>query len=519
MHKILVVESKASGSEQSVDRPWRTALVELGYEVLCSGTEQVSENTELNDFDLVIIDGLERQLKGINLFQTMRRTNPTLVGILLVDDTCSELVIDAMDSGFSRVCRIPIKVEKLVKAVEDTLQVVDMRDDISRMKVLLPLYNLGQNFLAAESEQEVYRELIDAVSRELHAPSVSLLMFEAASHSLKVAAYRGLASRYLEGLEIKPGEQIAGRVFLSGQPVVLNKAGREQNPYNKLMKRDEISSAICFPVAGSNKVLGVLNISETKNGSEYTEADIEMLSIIVGQAVMALDNIRSIQAREESSRLKAIFEQYVSPEVSHLLVENRKDLLDVGGVQQLTVLFADIRNFTLLVQHLEPGHLRLFLNSFFDMFSDIVFSYRGMLDKFMGDAALVIFGAPVQVVNPNNNAVQVAQKIVVEFEKLRLLWEKQHGVFQKIGLGIGISRGEMFLGNVGSSKRLDYTVIGADVNIAQRLASVTDSGQILLTDRVVATLDKAFPIKKEEAMLLRGMESTVDVYSLSPPSL
>jgi adenylate cyclase len=210
-----------------------------------------------------------------------------------------------------------------------------------------------------------------------------------------------------------------------------------------------------------------------------------------------------------------MLEQYVSQEVSNMLIESKQDLLDVGGVEPLTVLFADIRNFTLLVQHLEPAQLRVFLNSFFDMFGNIVFSHQGMLDKFMGDAALVIFGAPVKIENPNVSAVSAAYSIMVEFEKLRISWQEKDSVFAQVGLGIGISRGPMFLGNVGSSQRLDYTVIGPDVNIAQRLASQTGHGQILITDRVQATLSDSFPVKMQGSMLLRGMESEVIVYSLS----
>jgi adenylate cyclase len=149
------------------------------------------------------------------------------------------------------------------------------------------------------------------------------------------------------------------------------------------------------------------------------------------------------------------------------------------------------------------------------MFGSIVFSYKGMLDKFMGDAALVIFGAPVEIDNPNIAAVSAACKIMTEFERLRVIWEKKNKIFAKVGLGIGMSRGHMFLGNVGSSQRLDYTVIGPDVNIAQRLASETVSGQILITNRVQETLNGRFSVSSEKNMMLRGMEAEVTVYSLS----
>ncbi len=510
MRKILVIDK-----EDLICETCRVALGNLGYEVYCTNEQQAADIAEKSSFDLAVVNSTSGEVTGINVFETLRRSNPNLAGVLVTSSASLDMLIDAMNKGFNKVCKKPLDAGKLVEAVNETLNISSLREDITRMKILLPLYKLGQRFIAANSEQAICEELADAVVQEMEVPSVSVMMFDDTTDSLKVIAYRGLTADYVENLQIRPGEKIAGKVFLSEQPVVLNKACRDESPYHEFMNREEISAAISFPIASKGKVLGVLNISKTKNGVQFSESDIEMLSIIVGQAMMALEIIRSSREREENCRVRALLEQYVSPEVSDMLVKTKQDLLDVGRVQQLTVLFADIRKFTLLVQYLDPVQLRIFLNSFFDMFGNIVFSYHGMLDKFMGDAALVIFGAPMQVDNANIAAVSAAHRIMAEFEKLRLYWEQKNGIFAKIGLGIGISRGPMFLGNVGSAKRLDYTVIGPDVNIAQRLASETESGQILITSRVHADLAGKFPVRTENSMLLRGMESEVTVYSLS----
>lgn len=514
MRKILVVDN-----ENVVCDICRLALAHLGHEVFCANEEEAPGIAKQNCFDLVVVNGQLEKSTGIDVFEMTKQSNPALAGILITGHTSSDMVIDAMNKGFSRVCKKPLIAEQLVGAVNEILKVSSLREEVTRMKFLLPLYKLGQKFIDAESEQAIFEELADAVSQELKVPSVSVMMFDAGTNSLKVVAYRGLVSSYVEELQIISGEQIAGKVFQSQQPIILNRINQHLSPYLELMNRKELSAAISFPIASKGRVLGVLNVSETKGDIQFSESDIEMLSIIVSQAMMALENIRSIGEKEENIRIRALLEQYVSPEVSNMLVKNKKDLLEVGRVQPLTVLFADIRNFTLLVQYLKPAQLRVFLNSFFDMFGNIVFSYQGMLDKFMGDAALVIFGAPIKIDNPNVAAVSAAYQIMAEFEKLRILWEKKDKIFGKVGLGIGISRGRMFLGNVGSSQRLDYTVIGPDVNIAQRLASETDSGQILITDRVHATLRGKFPVNTEKRMLLRGMESEVTVYSLSVTDL
>ncbi len=514
MRKILVVDN-----ENLVCDTCRSALSSIGHDVLCANEEQSLQIVKSRFFDLVLISGPFGKKTGVDIFEALRQYNPALAGIFITDEASSDLVIDAMNKGFSRVCKRPLEVGKIVEAVNETLKLFDLREEITRMKILLPLYKLGQRFIEAESEQAIYEELADAVVEEVNVPSVSVMMFDYGTNTLKVVTYRGIVSSYVEDLQIKPGEQIAGKVFQSQQAVILNKNNQHQNPYLDLMKRKELSAAISFPIISKGKVLGVLNISETNGDIQFNDADVEMLSIIVSQAMMALENIRSIREKEENSRVRALLEQYVSPEVSNMLVKNKQNLLDVGRVQQLTVLFADIRNFTLLVQYVKPAHLRVFLNSFFEMFGNIAFSYEGMLDKFMGDAALVIFGAPVKIENPNLSAVSAAVRIMTEFEKLRVSWEKKDKIFGKVGLGIGISRGPMFLGNVGSSQRLDYTVIGPDVNIAQRLASETGSGQILITDRVLVKLGGKFPVKDEKKIMLRGMESEVAVYSLPVTNL
>jgi adenylate cyclase len=510
LRKILVVDN-----DNLICDACRDALGEMGLEIFCVNVAQAIAIAKNNTFDLAVVNVNVEDMTGVETFETLRKSNLSLAGILITGNISLDLMIDAMNKGFNRVCKKPLNAKQLVEAVNETLKINALREEVARMKILLPLYNLGQRFIAATSEHEIYEELADAVSREVKVPSVSVMMFDDGSQTLKVVAYRGVRSCYVENLQIKPGEQIAGKVFQSELPIILNKSHQHLNPYLELMNRNEISAAISFPIASKNKVLGVLNVSVTENGMQFSEADIEMLSIIVGQAMMALENLRSCRERTEISRVRALLEQYVSPEVSNLLVKSKEDLLNVGGVQQLTVLFADIRNFTLLVQYLDPVQLREFLNSFFDMFGSIVFSYKGMLDKFMGDAALVIFGAPVEIDNPNIAAVSAAYKIMTEFDKLRVIWEKKNKIFAKVGLGIGMSRGPMFLGNVGSSQRLDYTVIGRDVNIAQRLASETVSGQILITDRVQETLHGRFPVSSEKNMMLKGMEAEVTVYSLS----
>lgn len=510
--KIVVVDNETLSADMS-----RSILDKSGFDVSCAcNGERAEELVSTIHFELAVINADLPGRSGMETFSSMRRIEPNLAAILLATQPDSTLIVEAMNHGFNGVIEKPIEAVKLVKMVQETLELARFREDSTRLKTLAPLYKLGEKFLSAVSSEQVYNELLEAVFQEIHVPSISLMMFDETSGQLRIVASRGMSRELVETISLKPGEQIAGWVYEKGKPVILNKQTQHRSPFSRLLTRDAISASISFPLVSRERVIGVINISQMDPGIAYSQADIEMLSIITGQAVMALENIASRTERENTVRIRTMLEQYVAPEVAELLMASTQGLMDIGGIQTITVLFADIRNFTHLVQHLPPEKLRIFLNSFFDIFSNVVFSWKGTLDKFMGDAVLAIFGAPIALEKASNAGVSAACQILHEFEILRKQWMLTSGLFKNIGLGIGMSKGDMFLGNVGSTRRLDFTVIGTDVNIAQRLASEACSGQILITGPVQADIGENFPFKKEKARMLRGLEKEVELYSLVP---
>ncbi|KAB2891661.1 MAG: GAF domain-containing protein [Desulfobulbaceae bacterium] len=470
----------------------------------------------VESFDLALISDVLSDMTGIEAFERLKVNEPNMVGILLSSHLDVAMAVKAANCGFSGIVEQPFDSRVLRKLIDQAFQQLTVREENTRLHTLVPLYRLGERFLQSSSIHQVLDELVDAVCREIHVPSASVMIPEDEGGRLTIAASRGLDREVVEGIDLRPGEKIAGWVFENGEPVILNRETQHTTPFSSHLTRKEIAAAISFPLKGREKTIGVLNISQTRPDVEYSQSDLELLAIICRQAVVAIENLTFIKEREEHARIKALLEQYVSPEVAGLLVRSNQDLLDVGDIRDLTVLFADIRHFTLLVQHLSLEELRAFLNCFFDFFTREVFANKGTLDKFMGDAALVIFGAPLVIERPSVAAVKTAIKILASFERLKQEWTVKSDLFKQVGLGIGISRGRMFLGNVGSAKRLDYTVIGTEVNIAQRLASDTESGKILITGQVRDDIDGLFAFRHEQSRVLRGMEKEISLFSVIP---
>lgn len=509
--KILIVDDEAFIADMS-----RMALGDVGHEVSCAYSgEQAIELAIGTPFDLAIIDAMLPGINGIETFEIIRQSSPGIVGILVSGHADMDMVIEAMNRGFSGVLEKPVAGAEIVRSVQEALAIAELREENTRLRTMLPLYKLGEKFVGAVSFDEVYSFLLEAVLLQINVPKISLMMFVEDDERLHIVASHGIDETVVKQVAVKSGEKIAGWVYSHGEPVILNKQTQEQSPFAQHLKQKGTAASISYPLTGRDNILGVLNVSQTDREVEYSQSDIEMLSVICGQAVMALENVASIQEREQNARTKALFEQYVAPEVAEILLNSGENLMSLGGVRELTVLFADIRNFTLAVQHLSHKDIRHFLTSFFDLFSEVAFSWKGTLDKFMGDAALVSFGAPIELDDPSDAAIYTGVELAQRFEQLRLKWLQKSDVFKELGLGIGISRGELFHGNVGSSRRLDYTVIGTEVNVAQRLASASESGKILITDAVKKNVKQVFPMCKEEARQLRGLEHEVQIYSIA----
>jgi adenylate cyclase len=265
------------------------------------------------------------------------------------------------------------------------------------------------------------------------------------------------------------------------------------------------------------QILGVLNVSHTDGNIRFSDSSIEMLGILCTQASLALDNVRSMASMEQKTRLQTLLEQYVAPEVAELMLASDAGLgAEHGEIKQVTVMFADIRNFTGMVQQLPLVMLHEFLNDFFQVFTETIFQHRGMVDKFMGDAVLAIFGAPIELENANFSAAETALAIGERFAELKERWRSKDVFFESIDLGIALTCGEMFLGNVGSARRLDYTVIGTEVNIAQRLAAKSTDCKVYITKKVRDSLGTALGDWVDMGKTsLRGVNEPVHAFTSS----
>ena len=223
----------------------------------------------------------------------------------------------------------------------------------------------------------------------------------------------------------------------------------------------------------------------------------------------------SLTEGKDKRRIKRMLEQYVSPAMLATVIEKApQDVLkaEVGGKEYLTILFSDIRGFTTLSESLDAGKVVEILNSYLSEMVDVIFGYEGTLDKFIGDAIMAFWGAPVKVNDHGERAVKSAIEMIQRLEILNETIKKRGG--SPLEIGIGINSGEVILGNIGSEKKLDYTVIGDNVNLASRVEGLTKEYgcHILITETTYEEVKKSIPCRVVDIVRVKGKKRGVRIY-------
>jgi adenylate cyclase len=220
------------------------------------------------------------------------------------------------------------------------------------------------------------------------------------------------------------------------------------------------------------------------------------------------------QSLGEKELIKDAFSRYVSRQVAELILNDPEKYLSVlkGQRKEVTVLFADIRGFTPLSEQLPPEEVVALLNDYLTHMTDVVFRYEGTLDKFLGDGLMAVFGAPVAQADSTLHAVRAAvamRERLNEFNVARRVVGRE-----PVHVGIGINFGEAVVGNIGSRERMDYTVIGDTVNVAQRIQAGATGGQIVLTEEAFRRVEGAVEARPLGRFRLKGRKGELELYEV-----
>jgi adenylate cyclase len=276
----------------------------------------------------------------------------------------------------------------------------------------------------------------------------------------------------------------------------------------------QVRSAMCSPLmAAAEEVLGVLYVDNLSDAHAFSDEDLRFLVAFSGIAAIAIKNSQYSERIHHETQIRSNFERYVAPHVA-ADIARRTDAVRPGGDKRpVVVLFADIRGFTAMSETMAPDAIAELLSDYFSEMVEVVFEHGGTLDKFIGDALMALWGAPIAHDDDPDRALQAAFAMQNAIARLNERWIAAGR--PAVAVGMGLNAGEAFAGNVGSQRRLEYTVLGDPINVAARLCANARGGEILVSGEFLARLREPAPAERLSELTLKGKVKAVEVFRLS----
>jgi adenylate cyclase len=280
----------------------------------------------------------------------------------------------------------------------------------------------------------------------------------------------------------------------------------------KSMILNRISSAIVVPLLHEKEVLGAVWL-DSESLAQFQQKDLELITAVANQAAMFIENTLLAQKIEREIVTRERFSRLLSPNVAEQVISGKLEVKQGGQlVEECTVFNSDIRGFTTMSEGTTAELMVELLNQYFELMVDTIFKYEGTLDKFMGDGIMALWGAPAAHPDDPIRAVQCAleqMEVLGRFNRRRLEMN-----LPPLAIGMGIHTGPLVAGYVGSSKALSYTVIGHTANTSARLCGIALSGQIIVSETVLARLVNRFDADELPPAHLKGIEKPLRIFNV-----
>lgn len=297
--RILIVED-----HPDLLKEMSQVLSEAGYQVqtATTGADAIALARQ-SAFDLVLADIFLPDGSGIDFFRQMREQHPDLAGVVVTAHSTWELALDALRAGFVGFLVKPIVPEQLLTSVFSALEQEKLRRENARLRALVPLYELSRTFMGTIALKQVLDQIVNLVRQETQSDIVSLMLLDDAQNELRIAAAAGLPNEIIETERRPLGDGIAGRVAQTGEPLMLADGIALDPEIRRAMIKPNVGSALSVPLKLRGHIIGVLNLSRSRDNALFTHADLEFATVFASQAAIAIDQTRWMTQIQQLSEI------------------------------------------------------------------------------------------------------------------------------------------------------------------------------------------------------------------------
>lgn len=397
--------------------------------------------------------------------------------------------------------------EKPVNKVEE-----DSPNEARRIMVVI--IAVAKALIAVKNTDEIINKLMDLIFQHLPADR-GFLMLKNEHSTLEAKVIRHRTDADVSTIEIS--STIANKA-LNDQCAILTTDAQVDPRFKagESVRFLGIKSAMCVPLFHKDKSIGIIYLDCPTSSALFSRTDLDLLTAMANFAAVGIEQAQLSEKIQRETSVRERLERYHSPSIVNRILKNIA--LDNQGVNNLqaeerevTVLFADIVGFTPLSERLQPAKIAELLNEYFSAMTDVIFKYEGTLDKYIGDAIMAVFGAPNTMEDHAYRTVRTALEMLerlVDINKNRI-------DEYKFRIRIGINTGRAVAGDIGSFKRMEYTVLGNTVNMASRIESMASKPMtVVVGEQTYQAVKDSVNYKNLGSIQLKGISEKANVYRI-----
>jgi adenylate cyclase len=404
-------------------------------------------------------------------------------------------------------------------AAAEAKKAPDVQEIEKSNRILKVLTKFSETLIAVRPVEEVLEQIIDIVFDHVPADRGFLMLSDESTGKLvpMVIKHRSSGSS-AEQSKISISKTIADRVLKDRVSILTSDAQVDPRfGSGDSIRFHGIRSAMCAPLWNKDQVIGIIHVDSPMLTNCFNLNDLDLLTALANYAAVAVERARLYQKIVAEEKKRERLGRFLSPQVTNRILatsDSQGSALGVPDVRDVSVLFADIVGFTPMSEKMSPAAVSLLLNEYLSRMTDIIFKYEGTLDKYIGDAIMAVFGAPLDMPDHAARSVKTALEMRDRLEEFNS--ERKEGPLLRIR--IGINSGKAVAGEIGSINKKEYTVLGDTVNTASRLeSSVAKPMTVVIGENTYHSVKDQFDCRSLGNAILKGKEKEVAVYEVMGP--
>jgi adenylate cyclase len=415
----------------------------------------------------------------------------------------------------SKLLAVPEPPAPAAAAAEAPPKAPDVQAIEKNNRILQVLAEVSKTLIAVRQVDEVLGQVMDIVFDHVPADRGFLMLQEEGTGKLvpMVVKHRKEGASGEQG-KITVSKTIADRVLKDRVSILTSDAMVDPRfGAGDSIRFHGIRSAMCAPLWNKDQVIGIIHVDSPMLTNCFTLNDLDLLGVLSNYAAVAIEQARLNQKILAEEKKRERLGRFLSPQVANRIImtaESQSYALGIPEEREVSVLFADIVGFTTMSEKMSPAAVSLLLNDYLSRMTDIIFKYEGTLDKYIGDAIMAVFGAPLDMPDHAERAIKTALEMLERLEEFNA--ERKEAPLR---IRIGINSGRAVAGEIGSINKKEYTVLGDVVNIAARLeSSVAVPMSVAIGENTFEAVKHRFECRNLGPKPLKGKEKVVTVYQV-----